>query len=64
MGDCSYFKAGMAGNMVGVVGYNVQTAVDTKNHIIVAHKTTNIGTDRGQLTPIAKLARIVKYRFL
>ncbi|MCP4271091.1 MAG: hypothetical protein GY781_03885 [Gammaproteobacteria bacterium] len=53
--DCRAMST--AGNMVGVVGYNVQTAVDTKNYIIVAHKTTSIGTDRGKLTPIAKLAR-------
>ncbi|MCP4372292.1 MAG: transposase, partial [Deltaproteobacteria bacterium] len=53
--DCRAMST--AGNMAGVVGYNVQTAVDTKNHLIVAHKTTNIGTDRGQLTPMAKLAR-------
>jgi Transposase DDE domain len=41
----------------GVVGYNVQTAVDTKHHLIVAHKVTNNGIDRDQLTSMAKLAR-------
>jgi len=41
----------------GVVGYNVQTAVDTKNHLIVAHEVTNIGIDRDQLTSMAKQAR-------
>ena len=41
----------------GVVGYNVQTAVDAKNHLIVAHEVTNIGIDRDQLTSMAKLAR-------
>ena len=30
----------------GVVGYNVQTAVDTKHHMIVAHEVTNQGSDR------------------
>jgi hypothetical protein len=30
----------------GVVGYNVQTAVDTKHHLIVAHVVTNNGIDR------------------
>jgi transposase len=41
----------------GMVGYNVQTAVDTKHHLIVAHEVTNVGTDRDQLTSMAKLAR-------
>ena len=41
----------------GVVGYNVQTAVDTKHHMIVAHVVTNDGIDRDQLTSMAKLAR-------
>jgi len=30
----------------GVVGYNVQTAVDTKHHLIVAHMVINDGIDR------------------
>jgi transposase len=41
----------------GMVGYNVQTAVDTQHHLIVAHEVTNKGTDRDQLTPMAKQAR-------
>jgi transposase len=41
----------------GIVGYNVQTAVDAKNHLIVAHEVTNIGIDRDQLTSMATLAR-------
>ena len=41
----------------GVVGYNVQTAVDTKHHMIVAHEVTNEGTDRRQLANMAKQAK-------
>ena len=41
----------------GIVGYNVQTAVDVKNHLIVEHKVTNRGSDRGQLSSMAKKAR-------
>jgi hypothetical protein len=41
----------------GIVGYNVQAAVDTENHLIVAHEVTNVGTDRDQLAPMAEQAR-------
>ena len=40
-----------------MVGYNVQTAVDTKHHLIVAHEVSNVGTDRRHLTRMAKQAR-------
>src|SRR5260370_8583305 len=40
-----------------VVGYNVQTAVDAKHHLIVAHVVTNDGIEPAQLTPMPTLAR-------
>jgi hypothetical protein len=41
----------------GIVGYNVQTAIDTQHHLIVAHEVTNVGSDRDQLSSMAKQAR-------
>lgn len=41
----------------GMVGYNVQTAVESKHHLIVAHAVTNTGTDRDQLCSMATQAR-------
>ncbi|WP_445768716.1 IS1182 family transposase [Rheinheimera sp.] len=43
-------------NMNRQVCYNVQTAVDTQNHLIVAHEVTNT-TDRGQLSSVTTLAQ-------
>src|SRR5437879_8134166 len=37
-----------SGRGSGVVGYNVQVAVDTQNHLIVTHEVTNTGSDRSQ----------------
>ena len=42
----------------GMVGYNVQTAVDAKHHLIVAHEVTNVGSDRDQLSSMAEQARV------
>ena len=41
----------------GVVGYNVQSAVDTKHRLIVAHEVINTGSDRDQLNVMARRAR-------
>jgi transposase len=46
-----------SGRGSGMVGYNVQTAVDSKHHLIVAHEVTNEGTDRAQLSPMARKAK-------
>jgi len=46
-----------SGRGSGVVGYNVQTAVDTKHHLIITHEVTNVGTDRSQLASVAKEAK-------
>jgi hypothetical protein len=43
-----------SGRGSGVVGYNVQVAVDTEHHLIVTHEVTNVGTDRSQLARVAK----------
>jgi transposase len=48
-----------SGRGSGVVGYNVQVAVDTEHHLIVAHEVTNTGSDRSQLANIAKQAKAV-----
>ena len=46
-----------SGRGSGVVGYNVQVAVDTEHHLIITHDVTNIGTDRAQLARMSKQAR-------
>jgi hypothetical protein len=48
-----------SGRGSGVVGYNVQVAVDTTHHLIITHEVTNVGTDRSQLSSVAKNAKAV-----
>lgn len=48
-----------SGRGSGVVGYNVQAAVDTAHHLIVAHEVTTSGSDRAQLAPMSKLTKQV-----
>ena len=43
-----------SGRGSGVVGYNVQVAVDTEHHLIITHEVTNVGSDRAQLAHMAK----------
>ena len=53
--DCRSMATSGRGS--GMVAYSVQSAVDTTNHLIVAHEVTNVGTDRSQLAPIAQAAK-------
>src|SRR5450759_2013241 len=46
-----------SGRGSGVVGYNVQVAVDTQHHLIITHEVTNVGTDRSQLAHVAREAK-------
>jgi len=47
-----------AGKGTDVVGYNVQIAVDTEHHLILAHEVTNVGSDRAQLVAIGEAAQV------
>jgi hypothetical protein len=46
-----------SGRGSGIVGYNVQVAVETEHHLIVTHKVTSVGSDRAQLAHVAKKAK-------
>jgi transposase len=46
-----------SGRGSGVVGYNVQVAVDTEHHLIITHEVTNVGNDLSQLSHVAKEAK-------
>ena len=53
--DCRSMATSGRGS--GMVAYNVQSAVDTEHHLIVAHVVTNVGTDRSQLATMAEAAK-------
>ena len=56
--DRSYARSiATSGRGSGVVGYNVQVAVETTHHLIITHKVINEGSDRSQLSPVAKAAK-------
>jgi transposase len=46
-----------SGRGSGVVGYNVQVAVETAHHLIITHEVINEGSDRSQLSAVAKAAK-------
>ncbi|TXN19086.1 transposase, partial [Methylobacterium sp. WL9] len=46
-----------SGRGSGLVGYNVQVAVETEHHLIVSHAVTNAGSDRAQLSGMAARAK-------
>jgi transposase len=48
-----------SGRGTGMVAYNVQTAVDSKHHLILAHEVTNQGHDRYQLANMATQAKAI-----
>ena len=43
----------------GVLGYNVQSAVESKHHLIIAHRVSNVGSDRSQPSSLAKQAKAI-----
>ena len=55
--DCRSMATSGRGS--GVVGYNVQVAVETEHHLIVAHEVTTSGSDRSQLARVGKAAKAV-----
>ena len=52
--DSRLMKQSTVGSLVG---YNVQTAVETEHKLIITHEVTNSPVDRGQLLPLARSAK-------
>lgn len=48
---------GTSGKGSGIVGYNVQAAIDAQHHLVIAHEVTKVGNDRARLSKIAQQAR-------
>ena len=46
-----------SGRGSGIVGYNVQSAVEGEHHLIVAHEVIMTGSDRQQLANMASRAK-------
>jgi hypothetical protein len=51
-----------SGRGSGVVGYNVQVAVDTEHHLIVTREVTNTDSDRSRLAKVASQAKELQRR--
>ena len=56
-GELLRIKASWRRAWLGRVGYNVQAAVETDHHLIVAHDVIQSGSDRASLTPMAEKAK-------
>ena len=52
----------MTSRGTGLVGYNVQSAVDSKHHLVIAHEVTNVGSDRSQLASMAMQSKEILER--
>lgn len=48
-----------SGRGSGIVGYNVQSVVEAKHHLIVAHEVITTGSDRQQLAAMSAKAKAV-----
>ncbi len=53
-----------SGRGTGIVGHNVQVAVDTRHHLIVAHGVTNLGHDRASSPAWPGATHEISFRFL
>lgn len=48
-----------SGRGTGMVAYNVQVAVDSKHHLILAHEVTNQGYDKAQLANMSRQCKAI-----